>query len=180
MPTDQTFESYIPEGLNEADQNKWEELVEERKRKLANGFKRVFGTKTSVKKVNYSNWIRLRFPCPVKSCSFKTVDIRKHLLNKHKWVSNEVKLQTNYYNIILDYITSMKTYQLHKPVICFKCTLIFDRIDHHLCQKHFERGSNKYRETLKTYKRETQKLLYSANNFKDDETHNVKRILKAL
>ena len=74
----------------------------------------------------------------------------------------------------------MKTYQLHKPVICFKCTLIFDRIDHHLCQKHFERGSSKYRETLKTYKKETQKLLYSANNFKDDETHNVKRILKAL
>ena len=80
LPTDQTFESYIPEGLNEADQNKSEELVEERKSEIANDLKRVFGMETAVKKAACSNRIRLRFACPVKSCSFETVDIRKHLI----------------------------------------------------------------------------------------------------
>ena len=95
MPTDQTLESCIPEGLNEADQNKSEELVEERKSEIANDLKRVFVMDTAVKKVAYRNRIRLRFACPVKRCSFKTVDIRKHLVNEHKWASNEVKLQIN-------------------------------------------------------------------------------------
>ena len=180
LPTDQTFESCIPEGLHEVDRNQWEKQVKQRKREISNDFKKVFRIETAVKKVVYSNQIRLRFPCPVKSCSFETVDIIKHLLNKHKWASNEVKLQTNYYNVVLDYITSMNTYQLHKPIICFKCALIFDRIDNHLGQKHLERGSNEYRETLKSYKKETQKLLYSANSFKHDKIHNVKKVLVAI
>ena len=173
MPTDQTFESYIPEGLHEVDRNQWEKQVKQRKREISNDLKRVFRTETVVKKVVYSNRIRLRFPCPVKSCSFETVDIRKHLLNKHKWASN-------YYNVVLDYITSMNTYQLHKLIICFKCALIFDRIDNHLSRKHLERGSNEDRETLKSYKKETQKLLYSANSFKHDKIHNVKKVLVAI
>ena len=55
-------------------------------------------------KVNYSNRFRIRFPCPVEGCGFKTVDLKKHLFSKHKWSEQESKLQVNYFNVMTDFI----------------------------------------------------------------------------
>lgn len=142
--------------------------------------KRIFGSHKAVKKVPYNSRTRCRFPCPVESCGFATVDLGKHLLSKHKWTPNEVRLQTNYFNAMLDFISSINTYRLHKPMICFKCAIVFDRINNQLHQIHFDRGSSEYRETLGIYEKESHKLLYSNSSFQDQEIHNVQKILFAI
>lgn len=107
--------------------------------KLQRNLQKIFGSPNNVVKVPYSNRFRIRFPCPVEGCGFKTVDLKKHLLSKHKWSDQESKL-LNYFNVLTDFITCLNTLQIHRPIICFKCLLFYDRVDHHLVTKHFDRG----------------------------------------
>ena len=72
----------------------------------------------------------------------------------------------------------MNTYGLHKPNICFRCCMIFDRIDNHLSQKHFQRGSEEFADTLKVYKEQTFRLLSSTNTFDNNKIHNVLKLLQ--
>ena len=62
------------------------------KRSNFRGIYENFGSPNNVIKVLYSNRFRIRFPCPVEGCGFKTVDLKKHLLSTHKWSDQESKL----------------------------------------------------------------------------------------
>lgn len=57
--------------------------------------------------------------------------------------------------------------------------LFFDRVDSHLVRKHFDRGSEEYRETLNAYKQNTQKVQISAN-IDEQKIHNVRYLLKCI
>lgn len=130
---------YYPETLPENEKPAWHRLVQKRKDQTSEEFTKIFGSPNNVIKVPYSNRFRIRFPCPVEGCGFKTVYLKKHLLSKHKWSDQESKL-LNYFNVLTDFITCLNTLQIHRPIICFKCLLFYDRVDHHLVTKHFDRG----------------------------------------
>lgn len=53
---------------------------------------------------------------------------------------------------------------LHKPNICFKRCLLFDRLDNHLSQNHFPRGSEEFQDTFEVYKEQTQ-ITFVNHNF---------------
>ena len=95
------------------------------------------------------------------SCSFQTVDLKEHLLSKHKWDQLEGKLQLNYFNVMADYHTQLNTYEINQPAICFKCCLFFDRVDHHLARKQVDRNTDEYHSTLSSYRYNTKKVLAS-------------------
>ena len=173
------FEMYYPEMLADNKKPIWHRLVQERKEQISEELTKLFGSPNNVMKVHYSNRFRMRFPCPVEGCGFKTVDLKKHLLCKHKWTEQESKLQVNYFNVMTDFVTRLNNLQIHRPTLCFKCSLFFDRVDHHLVRKHFDRGFEEYRETLNAYKQNTQKVLISAN-IDEQKIQNVKDLLKCI
>lgn len=67
---------------------------------------------------------------------------------------------------------------LHKPNICFKRCLLFDRLDNHLSQNHFPRGSEEFQDTFDVYKEQTHRLLSSTTTF--DNNNNIHNGLKLL
>ena len=42
--------------------------------------------------------------------------------------------------------------------------MVFDRVNHHLVRKHFDRGSDEYRETLNVYKQNANSKQVSQKN----------------
>ena len=118
------FIIYYPESLEEKNKLIWKQMVHKRKQAISERLSKIFGSTNNVKKVRYCNRLRLSFPCPEVACSFQTVDLKKHLLSKHKWDQLEAKLQLNYFNVMADYNTRLNTYKINQPAICFKCSLI--------------------------------------------------------
>ena len=118
------FIIYYPESLEEKNKLIWKQMVNKRKQAISERLSKIFGSTNNVKKVRYCNRLRLSFPCPEVVCSFQTVDLKKHLLSKHKWDQLEAKLQLNYFNVMADYNTRLNTYKINQPAICFKCSLI--------------------------------------------------------
>ena len=154
--------------------------MENCKNEIKNKVAEIFGDKDNVILVPYSGRIRFCFPCPEKDCSFSTVDMGRHLQEKHKWTREENKLQTSYNHVIFDYVTRMKTYCINKPCICFTCCCVYNRIDSHVARNHFSRGADEYVHILKKYRKKTEEILFSPNSFKKDEKHNLKDILKKI
>ena len=136
-------------------------MVNKRKQAISESLSKIFGSTNNVKKVQYCNRLRLSFPCPEVACSFQTVDLKKHLLSKHRWDQLEVKLQLNYFNVMADYHTRLNTYKINQPAICFKCYLFFDRVDHHLARKLVDRNTDEYHSTLLSYRYNRKKVLAS-------------------
>ena len=60
-----------------------------------------------------------------------------------------------------DYHTPLNTYKINQPAICFKCCLLYNRVNHHLAWKHVDRNTNEYHSTLSTYSCDTKKALAS-------------------
>ena len=106
------FEIFYPEMLADNKKPIWHRLVQERKDQISEQLTKVFGSPNSVIKVPYSNRFRIMFPCPVEGCGFKTVDLKKHLLSKHKWTEQESNLQVNYFNVMADFISRLNTLQV--------------------------------------------------------------------
>ena len=74
---------------------------------------------------------------------------------------------------MFDGVTRMKTYNLHKSNICFKCYNFFDRIDSHLAHKHLQRGTQEFRDLLATYYKQSRKVLTAEDFFGRRKVHNV-------
>ena len=53
------------------------------KREIEKELGKIFGNIQSAEKVPCSGRLRLKFPCPVENCEFRTVDTAKHLKYKH-------------------------------------------------------------------------------------------------
>ena len=109
FPKNKKFTDYVPPEFDESQKELWQNLVLKRKAEIERNLKEIFGTAESVEKVAYSGRLRLKCPCPVKKCEFRTVDMVKHLKYKHQWTEKLIKLQTNYFNTMFDAITRMKT-----------------------------------------------------------------------
>ena len=178
FPSSSKFDIYVPPSIGESCKENWLERVELRKIEISNKVKEIFGDKDAVILVPYSGRIRMSFPCPEHDCSFLSVDIKKHLMRKHKWSKEQSRLQTSYNHTMFDFVTRMKTYGLVKPCICFICYAVFDRIDSHIARKHYSRGTDKFIEMLKTFRRKTEKILFGKNSFPKDRKHNLKDKLK--
>ena len=163
----------FPRSKSPLTQKKKEKPKIKRKAEIERNLKEIFGTAESVEKVPYSGRLRLKCPCPVKKCEFRTVDMTKHLKYKHQWTEKLIKLQTNYFHTMFDAITRMKTYDLHKPNICFKCYTFFDRLDNHLAHKHFQRGTQEFRDTLQSYYNKSKAILTAEDTFSHHHVHNV-------
>ena len=101
-------------------------------------------------------------------------------MGKHKWSKEESRLQTSYNHTMFDFVTRMKTYGLGKPCFCFICCAVFDRIDSHIAHKHYNCGTDEFIETLKNFRRQTEKILFGKNSFPKDRKHNLKDKLKAI
>ena len=78
------FIIYYPESLEEKNKLIWKQMVNKRKQAISEWLSKIFGSANNVKKVQYCNRLWLSFPCPEKAYSFQTVDLKKHLLSKHK------------------------------------------------------------------------------------------------
>ena len=180
FPSSSKFDIYVPPSIGESCKENWLERVELRKIEISNKVKEIFGDKDAVILVPYSGRIRMSFPCPEHDCSFSSVDIKKHLMGKHKWSKEQSRLQTSYNHTMFDFVTRMKTYGLGKPCICFNCYAVFDRIDSHIAHKHYSRGTDEFIEMLKTFRRKTEKILFGKNSFPKDRKHNLKDKLKAI
>ena len=180
FPSSSKFDIYVPPSIGESCKENWLERVELRKIEISNKVKEIFGDKDAVILVPYSGRIRMSFPCPEHDCSFSSVDIKKSLMGKHKWSKEQSRLQTSYNHTIFDFVTRMKTYGLGKPCICFICYVVFDRIDSHIARKHYSRGTDEFIETLKTFRRKTEKILFGKNSFPKDRKHNLKDKLKEV
>ena len=124
--------------------------------------------------------MRWSFPCPVTDCGFSTVDLGKHLQKKHKWCKSSIKLQTSYFSNIYNYTTKFSTYNQHKPAICFKCCVVFERLDSHISLKHFSRSTDEFQQMYAAYKKQTKKLLYAPDSFKNNEIHNIGEKIKEI
>ena len=107
---------YYPETLPENEKPAWHRLVQKGKDQTSEEFTKIFGSPNNVIKVPYSNRFRIRFPCPAEGCGFKTVDLKKHLLSKHKWSDQESKL-LNSFNVMTDFITCLNSLQIHRPTM---------------------------------------------------------------
>ena len=180
FPSSSKFDIYVPPSIGESCKENWLERVELRKIEISNKVKKIFGDKDAVILVPYSGRIRMSFPCPEHDCSFSSVDIKKSLMGKHKWSKEQSRLQTSYNHTMFDFVTRMKTYGLGKPCICFNCYAVFDRIDSHIAHKHYSRGTDEFIETLKTFRRKTEKILFGKNSFPKDRKHNLKDKLKEV
>ena len=101
-------------------------------------------------------------------------------MGKHKWSKEESRLQTSYNHTMFDFVTRMKTYGLGKPCFCFICCAVFDGIDSHIAHKHYNCGTDEFIETLKNFRRQTEKILFGKNSFPKDRKHNLKDKLKAI
>ena len=97
----------------------------------------------------------------------------KHLKYKHQWQDNVTKLQTNYFHAMFDSVTRMKTYDLHKSNICFKCYTFFDRIDNHLAHKHLQRETQEFKDLLATNYEQSKKVVTAEDTFSSQKIHNV-------
>ena len=165
FPSSSKFDAYVPPNMGQSCQENWLERVEVRKIEISNKVKDIFGNKDAVILVPYSGRVRMSFPCPEHECSFSSVDIKKHLMGKHKWSKEESRLQTSYNHTMFDFVTRIKTYGLGKPCICFICCAVYDRIDSHIAHKHYSRGTDEFIETLKNFRRGTEKILFGKNSF---------------
>ena len=154
-------------------------MVNKRKQAISERLSKIFGSTNNVKKVRYCNRLRLSFPCPEVACSFQTVDLKKHLLSKHKWDQLEAKLQLNYFNVMADYNTRLNTYKINQPAICFKCSLFFDRVDHHLARKLVDRNTDEYHSTLSSYRYNTKKVVASLQTHQY-KIHNGRALLACI
>ena len=173
------FQMYDPQELEENEKSIWQQMVNDRKHKISEELSNITGSTTNVKKVPYSNRFRISFPFPVEACSFNTVDLNKHLISKHNQTQLEAKLQMNYFNVIADFLSPMNTYQVNRPTIYFKCSLFFDRVDHHLPWKHLERNTEEYYQTLASYRKNAEKVLASSQ-IQQQKIHNVRDLLKCI
>ena len=165
---------FFPVDMEDQEKIKWVDAVFKRKQEIESEITDIFGDKEAVKLFRYGNRVRLRFPCPEKSCSFSTVDMVKHLFRKHKWSKEETLLQTSYYHCLHDYITKMKTYFPNKPCLCFTCARVFDRIDCYISAKHGHRGLEEYYEILKKYRERCDELLFASRSFEKYTIHNLR------
>ena len=128
---------FLPEGIvTEEEKVKWHKLVGDRKHIIERSLKEVFVDKDAVKRQKYSGRYRWLFPCPIESCRFSSPDIAKHLTVKYRWNKEEAKLQITYFHNIFNHHTRINTYNQPKPVICFECKYVVERIDSHLSMKH--------------------------------------------
>ena len=165
FPKNKEFKDYVPAELDDSQKELWQNVVAKRKAEIERNLKRIFGTAESVEKVLYSGRLRLKFPGPVKNSEFRIVYMAKHLKCKHQCTEKLIKLQTNYFHAMFDAVTRMKTYDLYKPNICFKCYTFFDRLDNHLAHKHFQRGTQELRDILQTYYKKTKTVLTADDTF---------------
>ena len=160
------FQMFRPEKICEEQEiDLWDKQVNNRKKEIENQLRNIFKQENSVKQVEYSGRMRWSFPCPVIDCDFSTVDLAKHLQKKHKWCKSSIKLQTSYFSNIFNYTTKFNTYNQHKPAICFKCCVVFERLDSHISLKHFSRSTDEFRQMYAAYKKQTKKLLYATDSF---------------
>ena len=134
---------------------------------------KVFKDKTAVKRVNYSGRTRWSLPCPVKCCSFSSPDIGKHLLVKHRWEKEAVKLQTTYFHNIFNYLTRVNTYNQSKPCICFRCKFIVEHIDSHIALKHHSRGTEDYYGIMREFKDKSNQILFGRESFEQSCVHDL-------
>lgn len=170
---DMPIEMYYPEGLSENEKVMWEELVNIRKLDLEKDLKNIFMEKDAVKRVNYSNRKRWLFPCPVKCGSYSSADIAKHLLVKHKWEKESVKLQTTYFHNMPNYVTPMNTYNQPRPCVCFKCRFVVECIDSHIALKHHSRGTQEYYDLLKEFRLKSCEIIFGSEGFELSYVHNL-------
>lgn len=173
FPKNQESKNYVPAEFDDSEKELWHKLIEKRKREIEKELEKIFGNAKSAEKVLYSGRLRLKCPCPVENCEFRTVDMAKHLKYKHQWQDNVTKLQTNYFHAMFDSVTRMKTYDLHKSNICFKCYTFFDRIDNHLAHKHLQRETQEFKDLLATYYKQSKKVVTAEDTFSDQKIHNV-------
>ena len=61
----------------------WYKLTAKLKGEIEKELDKIFGNSQSIEKIHYSRRLRLKFPCPVQNCDFRTVDMAKHLKHKH-------------------------------------------------------------------------------------------------
>ena len=127
FPKNKEFKNYVPAEFDDSEKELWHNLTAKWKREIEKELGKILGNSQSVEKVPDSRRLWLKFPCPVENCEFRKVDMAKHLKYKHQWADKILKLQTNYFHVMFDSI--MKTYNLHKPNICFKCYSFFDWIE---------------------------------------------------
>ena len=160
------FQMFRPEKISDEQEiDIWDKQVNKRKQEIENQLRNIFKVENSVKQVEYSGRMRWSFPCPVTDCSFSAVDLGKHLQKKHKWCKSSIKLQTSYFSNIYNYTTKFNTYNQHKPAICFKCCVVFERLDSHISLKHFSRSTDEFQQMYAAYKKQAKKLLYAVDSF---------------
>ena len=175
------FQMFQPENISDEQEiDIWNNQVNKRKQEIENQLRNIFKEENSVKQVEYSGRMRWSFPCPVTDCGFSTVDLGKHLQKKHKWSKSSIKLQTSYFSNIFNYTTKFNTYNQHKPAICFKCCVVFERLDSHISLKHFSRSTDEFQQMDAAYKKQTEKLLYAVDSFKNNEIHNIGEKIKEI
>lgn len=101
-------------------------------------------------------------------------------MGKHKWSTEETRLQMWYNHTIFDFITRMKTYGLGKLYICLICCTVFNRIDSHKAHKHHSGSTEHYIQAINDFKRRTEKILFAKNYFPKGKKHNLKDKLKKI
>ena len=69
---------------------------------------------------------------------------------------------------------------MHKPNICFKCYTFFDRLDNHLAHKHFQRGTQEFRDILQTYYKKAIAILTAEDTFSHHQVHNVQALYNKI
>ena len=174
-------------NMSEDEKNILLKLIEQRKKQIEFELKQAFGSVDAVKVFDSGEKIRYKLKCPVEGCPVQSFDIKKHLVRgKHSWSLEKAKLSCSYRVRRYNYITKLSKRGSPKPVVCNKCNIVVDRIDHHLENIHkMKRNCDEYKAALNEMKQwshevlnKTQKRAFSKDIENKEEEVNQPKMLK--
>ena len=105
--------------------------------------KEKFGSENTIEafRDKTSGIITLKIACPVRNCSFKGNNLKRHLINIHTLTPDICSLYQSYSTRMFNQLTKINISK--QPTVCIRCKVVYANIEEHLQNYHMiEKGTN--------------------------------------